>query len=111
LLITAGDYDAFIPAWYLDKHKARGTTTSHLQFPHCTWKCYGHGKVHSEYSTTYNKRVLLSDKAIHIAAVVIATSSILRKLRPKYHKFMLLFDPEESEKLPGYHGCEHRIEL
>jgi hypothetical protein len=49
----------------------------------------------------------LSDKAIHIAAVVIATSSILQKLLPQYPKFMLLFNAEESEKLPGYHGCEH----
>jgi len=30
---TTGDYDALIPAWYLEKHKARGTTTSHLHFP------------------------------------------------------------------------------
>jgi len=27
---TSGDYDALIPAWYLEKHKARGTTTSHF---------------------------------------------------------------------------------
>jgi len=27
---TSRDYDALIPAWYLENHKARGTTTSHL---------------------------------------------------------------------------------
>jgi len=26
---TSGDYDALIPAWHPEKHKARGTTTSH----------------------------------------------------------------------------------
>jgi len=31
---TSQDYDALIPAWYLEKHNARGTTTSHLHFPH-----------------------------------------------------------------------------
>jgi hypothetical protein len=32
---TSGDYDALVSACYLEKHKARGTTTSHLHFPHC----------------------------------------------------------------------------
>jgi len=35
IMMTPGDYDALIPTWYLEKHKARGTTTSHLHFPHC----------------------------------------------------------------------------
>ena len=52
---TSGDYDALIPAWYLEKHQARGTTTGHLHFPHCEQKCYNHGKIHPEYSITYNK--------------------------------------------------------
>jgi len=41
---TLKDYDCLIPAWYLEKHKTRGTTTSHLHFPHCGSQCYGHGK-------------------------------------------------------------------
>jgi hypothetical protein len=32
---TSDDYDCLMPAWYLEKHKARGTTTCHLHFPHC----------------------------------------------------------------------------
>jgi hypothetical protein len=28
-----------------------------------------------------------------------------------YHKWLLLFDPEEAEKLPDNKGCDHRIEL
>jgi len=33
------DYGCLIPAWYLEKHKASGTTTSHLHFPHCGPQC------------------------------------------------------------------------
>lgn len=45
---TTGYYDALIPAWYLEKHQARGTTTSHLDCPHCTSTCYGYGKLHPQ---------------------------------------------------------------
>jgi len=62
---TSGDYDALIPAWYLEKHKARGTTTSHLHFPHCPQECYNHGKIHPEYSITYDTRIALNNAAIH----------------------------------------------
>jgi len=108
---TAKDYDALIPAWYLEKHKARGTTTSHLHFPHCKSECYNHGIIHPEYSITYHKRIALSDKAIHIGAVVQTSPAILSKLPTHYHKFLLLFDPEEAEKLPDNKGCDHHIEL
>jgi len=58
---TSQDYDALIPAWYLEKHKARGMTTSHLHFPHCPTECYNNGKLHPEYSITYDKRIALND--------------------------------------------------
>lgn len=58
---TSGDYNPLIPAWYLDKHRARGTTTSHLHLPHRTSTCYGHAKIHPEYSITYDKRVSFDD--------------------------------------------------
>jgi len=35
VLKSSGDYDALIPAWHLEKHKARRSTTSHLHFMHC----------------------------------------------------------------------------
>jgi hypothetical protein len=108
---TTGDYHALIPAWYLEKHKARGTTTRHLHFPECPQGCYNHGKIHPEYSITYNKRVSLNDKAIHIGAIVMSNPSIASKLPSHYHKFLLLFDPKEAEKLPDNKGCDHRIEL
>jgi len=108
---TAADYDALIPAWYLQKHKARGTTTSHLHFPHCPIECYNHGKIHPEYSITYDKRIALNEKAIHIGAIVQSNPTIANKLPECYQKFLLLFDPEEAEKLPDNKGCDHRIEL
>jgi hypothetical protein len=52
---TSGDYDCLTPAWYLEKHNAQGTTTSHLHFPHCGSHCYSHEKVHPEYSITYDR--------------------------------------------------------
>jgi hypothetical protein len=108
---TAGDYDALIPASYLEKHKASGTTTSHLHFPECPQTCYNHGKLNTEYSITYDQRIALNDKAIHIGAIVMSNSSIADKLPSHYHKFLLLFDPKESGKLPDNKGCDHRIEL
>jgi len=107
---TSADYDALVPAWYLEKHKARGITTSHLHFPHCPQKCYNHGTIHPEYSITYDKRIALNDAAIHIGAVVMSSPSIAQKLPVHYHKFLLLFDPKEAEKLPEHKGCDHRIE-
>jgi len=107
----SGDYDALIPAWYLEKHKARGTTTSHLHFPHCSQECYNHGKIHPEYSITYDKRIASNDAAIHIGAIVMSNPSIAQILPEHYHKLLLLFDPKEAEKLPDNTGCDHRFEL
>jgi hypothetical protein len=97
---VTGDYDGQIQAWYLEQHKVRGTTTSHLNCPHCNNEGYGHEKLHPEYSLTYDKLVSINEKAIHIGAVVCSNPDILRKLPACYHQFMFLFDPEEAEKLP-----------
>jgi hypothetical protein len=43
--------------------------------------------------------------------VVMSKPSLWQKLPPQYHKFMLLFDPEQSEKSPDNKGCDDRIEL
>jgi len=75
---TSQDYDYLIPAWYLEQHEARGTTTSHLHFPHCGSQCYGHEQIHPEYSITYNKWVALSKDTIHIGALVQNTPSMLK---------------------------------
>jgi hypothetical protein len=55
VLKTSQDYDALIQAWYCEKHKAPGTTTSNLDFPHCSAHCYNPGKIHPEYLITYDK--------------------------------------------------------
>jgi hypothetical protein len=91
---TSSDYDCLIPTWYLEKHKATGTTTSHLHCPHCGTQCYGHDKFQPEYSITYDKRVALNKDAIHIGSLVQSTPSMLDRLPKQYHKFLLLFDPE-----------------
>lgn len=95
----------------MNKHKARATTASHLYFLHCSNSCYGHGNIHPEYSVSHDRRVSLSDKAIHIGGKVKNNPSILQKLPPQYHKYMGVFDPEKSETLPDIRGCDHRIEL
>jgi len=107
---TSGDYDALIPAWYLEKHKARGTMTSHLHFPHCQQECYNHRKIHPEYSIMYDERIALNDKAIHKGAIIMSNLSIAQKLPTHYYKFLLLFDPKEAEKQPDNTGCDHRLE-
>jgi hypothetical protein len=55
--------------------------------------------------------VALNEKAIHIGAIVQSSPTIYNKLPTHYHKILLLFDPEEAEKLPDNKGCDHRIEL
>jgi len=108
---TSDDYNCLIPTWHLEKHKARGTTTSHLHFPHCGSQYYGHKNIHPEYSVTYDRRVALNNDAIHIGALVQNTPSMLQQLPKQYHKFLLLVDPEHAEKLPDHQGCDHRIKL
>lgn len=53
----------------------------------------------------------LRPDAIHIGAVLFNNPDILQKLPSQYYKWLLLFDPKESEKLPYNQGCNHRIEL
>jgi hypothetical protein len=97
---TSGDYHALILPWYVEKHKAAGTTTSHLHLPHCPSECFSHGKIHPEFSITYDKSISLSDKPIHIETIVMSNPTIAQKLPSYYHNILLLFNPKESEKLP-----------
>jgi hypothetical protein len=46
---TSSEYDALIPAWYLNKHKAQGITEGCLHFSMCSENCFGHGKIDPEY--------------------------------------------------------------
>jgi hypothetical protein len=110
-MTTSEDYDCLIPAWYLEKHKAQGTTRSHLHYPYCDSQCFGHGKLHPEYSITYDMRVALDKDAIHAGALVQSTPSMLYWLPKQYHKSLLLFNPQHTKKLPDSRHCDHRIEL
>jgi len=106
VISTSNDYDCLIPAWYLEKHKALGTTTSHLHCPYCGPQCFGHGKMHPKYSITYDKRVALNNDTIHTGSLVQSTMSMLHKLPKQYHTFLLLFDPAHTEKFPDRRGDE-----
>jgi hypothetical protein len=108
---TSGDYDPLIPVLYLEKHKARRTKTSHLHFPPCQSDWYNFGKIHPEYAVTDDKRIALSNKSIHIGAVVWSNPYLAWKLPTQYHEFLLLVNPTEAEKSPDEKECDHRIEL
>jgi hypothetical protein len=108
---TSTQYDALIPAWYEQKHKAEGTTAGHLHFPFCSETCFGHQKLRPDYEITYDKRVSLRADAINIGRIINRNPEIAKKLPEHYNKWLLLFDPEEAEKLPDDKGCDHRIEL
>jgi len=60
---------------------------------------------------TYDEGIAINDNAIHIGAIVMNNVSIIPKLPSHHHKFLLLFDPEQLEKLPDNKGCDHHIEL
>jgi len=55
--------------------------------------------------------VVLNKDAIHIGGLAQTSSSMLEKLPKCYDKYLLLFDPEHTEKLPDSSGCDHRMEL
>jgi hypothetical protein len=108
---TSSGYDSSIPAWYLNKHKRQAFTEGRLHFPLCSKTFFGHGGIDSEYSISYEKRVALRPNAIHIGAVLFNNLDLLQTLPPQYHKWLLLFNPNESEKLHDNKGCNHRIKL
>jgi len=108
---TTANYDALIPAWYLQKPQAQGITMGHLYFPNCCPTCFGHGLLHPAYDNTYDERVVLKPNAIIIGAIDCDSPMLLENLPKQYHKWLLLFDPKEAEKLPSNKGCDHPIEL
>jgi hypothetical protein len=73
--------------------------------------CFGYGKINPGYSITYDNSVALRPDAIHIEAVIFSNPESLKKISLQYHKWLLLFDPKESEKLPDNKECDYRIGL
>jgi hypothetical protein len=53
------DYEVLIPVWYMEQHKAQGTTYRHLDFTECPSKCYKYGKKHPEWDITYDDKIIL----------------------------------------------------
>jgi hypothetical protein len=104
---TSSQYDALIPAWYLEKHKADGTTAGHLHFPSCSKTCFGHNRLRPDYEISYYKRVAHQHDAINIGMIVSRNTEIAKKLPEHYQKWLLLFNPDQAEKLPGNKGCDH----
>lgn len=96
VLLTSSEYDCLITAEYVEEYKPRGTMTSHLDCPHCDRKCYGHGKIHPEYSITHDGRVALNKDAIHSGSSLQQTPSMLDRLTKQYQKLLLLFNPEHA---------------
>jgi len=105
------DYNALIPAWYCNRHTAEGIMNGHVHFPHCGVECFGYGHMRPDYTITYNKRIALWPEAINIRAVVCNSPTVIEKLPKHYHKWLMLFDPGEAEKLPINRESDHRIEL
>jgi len=56
----SSEYDALIPALYLNRYKAQGITEGRLHFPLCSDSCFGLEKIHPEYSITYDKQVAVT---------------------------------------------------
>jgi len=103
--------NASIPAWNLNPHKAEGITNGHLHFHNCGLECFGLNHIRPGYEITYDTRVTLRPDAINIGAVVCNSPSLLQKLPKHNHKWLLLFDPKEAEKLSNHKESDHRIEL
>jgi hypothetical protein len=104
------EYDVLIPVWYMQQHKAQGTMYAHLHVTECGNKCYGHGKKYPEWTITYNDIVMWKNESIKIGSVAFnTTKQLAEKLPPQYHKWLLLFDPQESEKIPKHGPHDHEI--
>jgi hypothetical protein len=71
--------------------------------------CYGHGKMHLEYSITQDQKIQSNDKAIHMGVTVKGNLSILQNLPACDHKFMHVFYSEQLEKLLDNKSCDHRL--
>jgi len=111
IMKSSSDYNAQIPSSYLNQHRAHRITTGRLYFPNCSLKCSGDGLIHLEFEITYNEKVASKPNAVNIRALIFDNASILQKLPEHCHRWLLLFDPMESERSPSNKGCDHQIEL
>jgi hypothetical protein len=135
-VMTMGDeMDIIVPFWWTQLHRATGVYNGTLRFNDCPPKCF-HSLSH-RWSITYDRDIIhlppdevftigaitpqagtlsigpQNDSPIVISAVSASGNPVpLRELLPEqYHKYLLLFEPEQSEKFPGHRTYDHAINL
>jgi hypothetical protein len=136
-VMTMGDgMHVIVPFWWTQLHRATGVYNGTLHFNDCPPKC-----LHSlspVWSITYDRDLiqLLPDEVFTIGAITSQTTTLsigpqndslivicavatatgepilLRELLPEqYHKYLLLFEPTLSEKLPEHRKYDHAINI
>lgn len=108
---SSSSYDGSIPAWYLDEHKDQWITRGHLHFPYYFEQRFSGRMIHPEYDVTYDEWMPWRPDAIYIGGVIFSIPSILPQLAEHEHKWLLLYNPKESEMLPDLRASDHHTEL
>jgi hypothetical protein len=140
-VMTMGDgMEVIVPYWWMQKHRASGVYDGTLRFNDCPSTCfhslspgwsitYNRDLINLPQSEVFTAGAITSLAPTHhphdshaatsgsevtpIAISAVTTGSIpLRELLPEqYHKYLLLFAPERSEKLPEHQPYDHAITL
>jgi hypothetical protein len=137
-VMTMGDgMEIIVPYWWMQKHRASGVYDGTLRFNDCPSTCFH--SLSPGWSITYNRDLVNlpqnevftagaitpaalprtdaatasgSDVAPIAISAITTGSILLRELLPEqYHKYLLLFAPEQSEKLPEHRPYDHAINL
>jgi hypothetical protein len=137
-VMTMGDgMEIIVPYWWMQKHRASGVYDGTLRLNDCPSTCFH--SLSPGWSITYNRDLVNlpqnevftagaitpaalprtdaatasgSDVAPIAISAITTGSILLRELLPEqYHKYLLLFAPEQSEKLPEHRPYDHAINL
>jgi hypothetical protein len=126
--------DVIVPFWWMQKHRASGVYEGTLCFNDCPSACFH--SLSPGWSLTYDRDLItlppdqvFTIRAITSNAVILSPANglpivisavgtkpeqppNLRNLLPEaYHKYLRLFEPEQSEKLPEHRSYDHAINL
>jgi hypothetical protein len=140
-VMTMGDgMEVIVPYWWMQKHRASGVYDGTLRFNDCPSTCfhslspgwsitYDRDLVNLPQNEVFTAGAVTaasaprshdpthatasgSDAAPIAISAITAGSIPLRELLPEqYHKYLLLFAPEQSEKLPEHRPYDHAINL
>jgi hypothetical protein len=112
-VVIPSSKELLIPPHYLQHHKGNyNSETMGLEF-----KCSNLEHLRIEVSSItinieWDESILDDPEAIQIGSLSTFSNTNLREvLPPAYHKYLLLFDPTEAEKLPTRTIFEHEIKL